>query len=241
MSMHQPYLPEEERTVHTHSYAQIIIPYQEILRLYIQKKLYAIMSKELCLVPPNVPHQCLNDCPVLLIKIPEITFHQMDKGLMKQRQVFAANADTSALIDLIWRETQANPGSNGLRYLHYYLYDKLIAAKSSPSLQYIHTHFDEPLQVAKLAQIENYNITYFNKWFKKQTNCTPAQYIRLLRIDAAKDLLANTDFTIVDIAIQTGYTSHSAFTRAFKEAVGCSPQEYREKERKHVMNSGVIK
>ena len=85
-----------------------------------------------------------------------------------------------------------------------------------------------PITVNQLAEIENYNATYYSDWFKQQTGVSPSMYLRYIRINRAKELLEETDYTVMDIAVMVGYSSNSTFTRAFHSVAGMTPKEYRE-------------
>lgn len=83
--------------------------------------------------------------------------------------------------------------------------------------------------VGNLAEIENYNATYYSDWFKQQTGVSPSMYLRSIRISRAKELLGDTNYTVMDIAVMVGYSSNSTFTRAFHSIVGMTPKEYRDR------------
>ena len=53
------------------------------------------------------------------------------------------------------------------------------------------------------------------------------QYLTLLRIAKAKDLLTSTNEKIDDIAIECGFNNRNSFIRSFKQAVGTTPGQYR--------------
>jgi AraC-like DNA-binding protein len=131
------------------------------------------------------------------------------------------------LIELITSEITRNPDSDSLRYLYYYLYDKLVEANVPKSQQYIHEHFAEPITIVELAQLENYNVSYYTDWFKRKFGVSPSSYLRNFRIEKAKELLLTTHYRLIEIAMQVGYNSNASFTRAFKEATGMSPIAYR--------------
>ena len=63
--------------------------------------------------------------------------------------------------------------------------------------------------------------------FQKQYEKTPAEYLNGLRVDKAKELLANTPDNILTIAFQSGFESLSAFYSQFRRITGKSPNEYR--------------
>ena len=55
---------------------------------------------------------------------------------------------------------------------------------------------------------------------------SPIEYLQQWRIALAKDALRRGDTTVGAIALNTGFQSASAFSTAFKRAVGCSPSRY---------------
>ena len=53
------------------------------------------------------------------------------------------------------------------------------------------------------------------------------QYLQQMRINHAKSLLSNPELSVTDISYQTGFTSCTAFTRAFKKSTGYPPSQFR--------------
>lgn len=68
----------------------------------------------------------------------------------------------------------------------------------------------------------------FSTRFRHHHGCTPAQYIRRLRVQAAKRLLQHEDLRTADIAFHVGYEHYRTFARVFKRLTGRSPQAFRE-------------
>uniref|UniRef100_UPI000B235A56 helix-turn-helix transcriptional regulator n=1 Tax=Clostridium sp. NkU-1 TaxID=1095009 RepID=UPI000B235A56 len=64
--------------------------------------------------------------------------------------------------------------------------------------------------------------------FQNQYEKTPAEYLNGLRVASAKEFLASTPDNILQIALQSGFESLSAFYTQFKRITGVSPREYRE-------------
>lgn len=217
----------EAQAHHAHDYAQIFIPLATPLDVSCDGQIYRIMPQELGFMPPNKPHQCLCKNELIVINIPQIMIKKGDLEILSRKVVLPIEQTLQPLVELIRAEIQRNRSS--MRYLYYYLYDRLVENNSFRSLRYIREHFDEPIQVAQLAALENYNSAYFNDWFKQQTGYTPSHYLRMFRMEKAKELLLDTGYQIIEIAAQVGYNSHAAFTRAFKEMEGLSPAEYRSK------------
>ena len=61
----------------------------------------------------------------------------------------------------------------------------------------------------------------------------PMQYINHLRIERSKVLLAMTDKSATEIALDVGFQSIHYFSRYFKDKEGMTPNEYREKRKKY--------
>ena len=55
----------------------------------------------------------------------------------------------------------------------------------------------------------------------------PSEYLQMVRIDKAKEILATTRYRILDVAMQVGYNNGSSFARAFKAVTGITPNQYR--------------
>lgn len=68
---------------------------------------------------------------------------------------------------------------------------------------------------------------YFGDLIKKETGRTASDYIRQKTMELAKDLLNHLDKSIGEIAYLLGYQYPQYFSRAFKKAVGCTPNDYR--------------
>lgn len=71
---------------------------------------------------------------------------------------------------------------------------------------------------------------YLTKLFKKETGMSLSDYIIHKRILLARQLLADTDLSMVEIAQRAGFSYSSYFARIFKKKVGKTPQQYRQEE-----------
>ncbi|MDR1701831.1 MAG: AraC family transcriptional regulator, partial [Sporomusaceae bacterium] len=96
-----------------------------------------------------------------------------------------------------------------------YLLNMLCHDEFPNSLKYIHNNYTQKITIKELAAIENYNPTYYCEWFVKKFSQTPLQYMTSLRMEKAKRLLADTNFTVLQIAVQLGYESESSFSKKF--------------------------
>jgi AraC family transcriptional regulator len=93
-------------------------------------------------------------------------------------------------------------------------------------LAYIRSHLSEDLSIIDLAQVAGMSPYYFLRLFKKSMHFTPRQYIIQMRIDRAKELLRSRESSILNIALECGFSSQSHFTNVFRESIGITPKAY---------------
>jgi AraC-like DNA-binding protein len=67
----------------------------------------------------------------------------------------------------------------------------------------------------------------FVTWFQAVTGLTFGEYAKRRRLDRARILLDDADASVLRVALDSGYRSHEAFTRAFAEEFGVTPADYR--------------
>lgn len=93
---------------------------------------------------------------------------------------------------------------------------------------YISKHFSEPLTLDEVAEHVHLNPAYFSTLFKQSTGSSFKEYLNMVRIEESKRLLANTDYSIIDIAIAVGFEDQSYFARVFKKYTCLTPRQYRQ-------------
>lgn len=97
-----------------------------------------------------------------------------------------------------------------------------------PAIEYIEAHYTDPaISVELWAKLSHVSVTYFRRLFKQLYSVSPKQYIMRARINKARELLRSSHYTISAIASDCGFGSECHFCRTFKDYVGCSPSEYR--------------
>ena len=95
-------------------------------------------------------------------------------------------------------------------------------------VRYMEEHFNDPeISMTAIADSFELSTTRFSLSFKEKKGMPPLEYLTLLRVEHAKELLANTDMTIRDISVEVGYYDSGSFTRRFKQVTGETPLQYR--------------
>lgn len=97
------------------------------------------------------------------------------------------------------------------------------------AINYIREHCQEEISLTSVADYVRLNPNYFSRFFKEETGCSFVDYLKKLRIEKAKELLRTSNLKIYEICEALGYQSVQYFSTLFKNMVGVTPQEYREK------------
>lgn len=101
-----------------------------------------------------------------------------------------------------------------------------------PAIHYIHVNYKTNIHLKELASICNVSPNYFHKMFKLTFRTTPTNYIILLRMNSALQLLRDNRVTIKEIAFELGFTDNAHFCKTFKKYYGITPGEYQKNKNK---------
>ena len=97
----------------------------------------------------------------------------------------------------------------------------------SAAISSMHDESARDWTVEALARRAGMSRSTFALRFKETVGVSPMEYLTRWRMLLAGDRIANTSDSIAEIAQSLGYESASAFTKAFKKIMGCSPRQYR--------------
>jgi AraC family transcriptional regulator len=98
---------------------------------------------------------------------------------------------------------------------------------------YINDYLDQDIKLANLAQLLGMSQSHFSYLFKQSMGISPHQYLLQQRIERAKQLLKQTDRSVMEIALTCGFDSHSHLSKQFRQLTGMTPKAYRLSERAH--------
>jgi len=96
---------------------------------------------------------------------------------------------------------------------------------------WIEAHHDKPIAIADMVEAAGMSVRNLNRRFAAATGLSPRQYLRRVRIEAAKRLLEGRSATLDRVAAAVGYGDTRAFVRSFAEVTGLSPGQYRRRFR----------
>jgi AraC family transcriptional regulator len=94
-------------------------------------------------------------------------------------------------------------------------------------LDYIHEHLDQDIKLADLAALLGISQFHFSHLFKQSIGIAPYQYLLQQRVERAKQLLKQTERSIMEIALECGFNSHSHLSKQFRQLTSITPKAYR--------------
>ena len=98
------------------------------------------------------------------------------------------------------------------------------------AIDYMRNHLNEPFSVGKLVNHIGYGRSRLFELFRANTGMTPNDYLRRMRLEAARELLANTSRPVTEIAFKVGFNSSQYFSTVFLQYTGVTPTGFRSRE-----------
>lgn len=92
--------------------------------------------------------------------------------------------------------------------------------------EYLEAHYTEEISLEDVAEYVNISPQYFSKLIKKHTGLNFIDWLSMLRVNKAKELLANSNLTVKEVCYMVGYKDPNYFSRIFKKKIGLTPSEY---------------
>lgn len=104
-------------------------------------------------------------------------------------------------------------------------------------LTFIRQNYREKLSLEDIARSASISKSECLRCFRTGIDRTPFEYLQDYRIEMAERLLRTTDDSILDIALQTGFSNSAYFGKIFREVHGISPGIYRKEYQKRSMQA----
>ncbi len=105
--------------------------------------------------------------------------------------------------------------------------DPVKRKKLNEACSFMYSNFSKDYSISYYAQMCNLSDSRFSHLFTEMVSVSPKQYLINIRIEAAKELLVNSDLTILQISEAVGILDQNYFSRIFKKQTGVSPTKYR--------------
>jgi AraC-like DNA-binding protein len=163
--------------------------------------------------------------PVISIKAEDTvlaTFSRVMQSIRENRpalqQILAGTTDN--LMGLVYSAQQAQPaaGAQNVNVIE-------------RAITRIQNEFERELNMSQLAQELGVGYSWFRHTFTAHTGLSPHQYLLEFRLVRARNLLAETELSIKEIAAQTGFEDEFYFSRLFRQKLNLTPSQWRNRGR----------
>ncbi len=98
-------------------------------------------------------------------------------------------------------------------------------ARIARVLRHVHSDYTRPFTIEELSRKAGMSVAAFHHYFKLVTTSSPLQYLKRIRLDQARRLMAHDGYNASTAARAVGYESASQFSREFKRLFGVTPVE----------------
>ena len=132
----------------------------------------------------------------------------------------------SALVDICYSDISQSEKQTEKSLI---MRNKKALLKIEKLFSYIHANYSRKITIGEIAAVLHYSPNYFTKVWKKYMGTSFHAYLNEYRVNKATVLLKNTDNSVTDIALETGFDSIKTFNRVFKNIMGANPSEFRKK------------
>lgn len=112
--------------------------------------------------------------------------------------------------------------------------NNLLLSRLQPAIDYVETNLSNKMSISEICLLVNMSYTYFIKMFKQAVGMTFSDFVVHKRITKSEQLLLTTDSSIADIAEMVGITNLGHFYEMFKRQNGCSPKQFKDRQRQSV-------
>ncbi len=103
----------------------------------------------------------------------------------------------------------------------------------SEALEYIEKKYMEEIKMEDLAEICSLSETHFRRLFTEYMHMTPVEYLNLIRVQQACELMMKSRYSMEEVAQRVGYVTVSTFNRNFRKIIGTSPYQYKKSSGKY--------
>lgn len=234
--------------LHTHQFSELTYIINGSGYFQVEDQEYPIRKDDFIIVNPNTPHteRSTGAVPLeyVILGVENLSF---SFGGNKEHIIFScANSQRDLMFYmntmLKEQEEQAQGYDMVCQDMLEVLLIKLMrrtnfAFEVTPSIKiskeclklkrYIEMHYTEDITLDKLAEISHLNKYYLVHVFNKYCGCSPINYLCRVRIQASRELLASTDYSITEVAQLSGFSSQSYFAQCFRKSCQMTAGAYR--------------
>lgn len=230
--------------LHLHQSFEFITILKGAMDITVDKKLYHLTKGESLIIFPNQLHSLTSDNSehMLCIFSPELVKAYSSKlaGKIPENNKFIANEYITESINNLSEEsrkikkkgilyTLCAEFDENATYIRKETDDKNLLFKI---FNFVEASYNKDCSLEMLSKETAFSYSYLSRYFKNTVGISFNSYVNQYRINNACYLLMNnSDYSILQCALESGYTSLRSFNRNFKTVTGITPAEYRESVR----------
>lgn len=238
-------LPKAGVMPHSHPYYHMFYVHSGCGRFVVDEQVYELRTGQTLVVPRQAVHSYSNVQSEMMeyleikFTLPQPLFEQpmiSDNALvgmlfwqivteysdLQGLADHAADAYLSAIVQLLTQQERYSK-QRQFRFIDASSYNEL----SQTIIRYLEEHFGEDVTLDGLAAVLGYNKSYLCVAFKKDTHTTIMDFLNMIRIRRAAELIVYSDHSLTQVADICGFTTVSHFNRVFVKYVGITPGQCR--------------
>lgn len=238
---------------HTHQFSELFYVLSGEGAFYIEDDKIPVKADDLMIINPHVEHteKTLPNDPMEYIVFGveglAFSFIDPDQDNTKGYSFYSYGSDKNQFINfaqLMMREFhEKKPGFEKvchglLQVLLVYISRKQnLSVISDSSFQlskecalakrYIDANYAKNITLDSLAEITHINKFYLAHSFTECIGQSPINYLTDRRLEACKELLTSSNFSVAQVASSVGFSSQSYFSQIFRKKTGMTPRQYR--------------
>lgn len=245
---------------HWHASVEILYCIEGQLMIHTEMNQYVLRQGDMILLNSNVVHATNSPIKnhILVIQLPLKFMQKVTETHYNQQYVFKLNSVKSTIGSslrqcmekmIVEAQDETTEGRLATKIEVYQMLlillnhhkqplddqKRLKSAENQKKLveivNYIKANYQANLSLTEVATHFNYSHTYFSKFFKKNMGTNFSDYLSLIRLEHAQNLLINSEWTILDIALSSGFNNVRTFFGAFEKYHHLSPSEFRKKRK----------
>lgn len=235
--------------LHLHGAVELFLVETGTVRVKVEEEEALLHPGELAVIFPNTPHAYLESTPdsrYTMVICSPVLAGPFSGRLSRMRPVcpFVSgnrlHPDVAYAMNRLAEECLSVPDENAFGALV-----QLVLARVLPELtlmpgdepvsadltgrlvRYLSEHFQQPLTLESVAREMGVSKYHLSHVFSRKLHAGFCEYLSYLRLDRARELLRTTDRSVLDIALDCGFSSQRTFHRAFSRHFGTTPRAFR--------------
>ncbi|MFC0184290.1 AraC-type DNA-binding protein [Pseudarcicella hirudinis] len=234
---------ENKYPIHKHKKGQLTYVEGGMAFFYSREKSYFLPSRHFVWVPPGMEHYFELRYPASVVRSIYFNFEGIEENdFYFKMGIYPVNNLLWEMI-LFTEKWKGDIGKDSQAY-HFLITLKNILPEISqhplpiavpttenerlrPVLIFIHRNISENLTISNVAARFGFSDRNLSRMFRADLDISFFQYLKLLRIVKAMEMLLQTKQTVSEIAYATGYDSISAFSNTFFQLTGRRPTDFR--------------